>query len=447
MVSSRQRSCSACVRGKRRCDLGFPQCGRCLSRRVTCVYAWMSPEDAQEVAESSEVIVWNDQTDSTGTSHSDHASSPPEVLPGNCDVSFFPTPITLPPPLVPLIEEITGQGRTISLFTPDPYPQSTNQSYPNTDLNAQTLYPATTIGTSLVPSRGPKTSSVYTGNAFKERAEYAASRLVHQVKSFAESGQTSFIHYSQVSSSTALRDAFAACSLYTTRNSVNASLVASEVAQRAELLIKATDTAIALSPPNPYSVMNLDLLPSIQAILIYQSMRLFSDDSSQKIQAEQNAKSLARWVDMLRAQTADASSILSKSGHGWKDWVRAESVQRTMVFADLLDSIYTFLEFGWYQPSSKIAKLSFAGQEAIWNARSMTEWHEARKQKAWLRMEMSRFRDSIKGASLNQIEELGIIILVSYEGVEVLREWAGDDKSLLEKWGLRSGADMFSWPN
>ncbi|ENH75645.1 hypothetical protein FOC1_g10001908 [Fusarium oxysporum f. sp. cubense race 1] len=193
--------------------------------------------------------------------------------------------------------------------------------------------------------------------------------------------------------------------------------------------------------------MNLDLLPSIQAILIYQSMRLFSDDSSQKIQAEQNAKSLARWVDILRAQTADASSILSKSGHGWKDWVRAESVQRTMVFADLLDSIYTFLEFGWYQPSSKIAKLSFAGQEAIWNARSMTEWHEARKQKAWLRMEMSRFRDSIKGASLNQIEELGIIILVSYEGVEVLREWAGDDKSLLEKWGLRSGADMFSWPN
>jgi hypothetical protein len=193
--------------------------------------------------------------------------------------------------------------------------------------------------------------------------------------------------------------------------------------------------------------MNLDLLSSIQAILIYQSMRLFSDDSSQKIQAEQNAKSLARWVDILRAQTADASSILSKSGHSWKDWVRAESVQRTMVFADLLGSIYTFLEFGWYQPSSTMAKLSFAGQEAIWNARSMTEWHAARKQKAWLRVEMSRFRDSIKGASLNQIEELGIIILVSYEGVEVLREWAGDDKSLLEKWGLRSGADMFSWPN
>jgi hypothetical protein len=446
MVSSRQKSCSACVRGKRRCDLGFPQCGRCLAKRATCVYAWMSPKDAQEIAKSSDVIVWNSRADTTEASQSNHGSFRPEVGHENNDISLFPTPITLPPPLVPLVDEITGRGRTISLFTPDPYPQSSNQPYPDTHINSHTLHPATDIGTSLVPLRGSRGSSVYKGKTFRERAEYAASRLVHQVSNFAETGQTCFIHYSQISSSS-LRDAFAACSLHTTRNSANASLVVSEIARRAELLIKATNTAISLSPPNSHSTMNLDLLPSTQAMLIYQTMRLFStDDNPQRIQAEQDAKSLAKWVDILQAQTSEDSCSNSKLGLSWEDWIRVESIQRTMIFAELLESTYTFLKFGWYQPSLMMANLGFTGQGAIWKARSLVEWQQTREQKAWLRLDMSTFHDCIKGASLEHLDELGIILLVSYEGVGVLKNWAGGDKRLLEKWGLSSSDDFFSWP-
>ncbi|KAG7411214.1 Transcription factor gsfR2 [Fusarium oxysporum f. sp. rapae] len=391
------------------------------------------------MAGRSDVIVWNDRADTTETTPPNHDSFTLEV---GHDISLFPTPITLPPPLVPLIEEITGRGRTMSLFTPDPYSQYPNQSSPN----SPTLYTAPTIGASLLPSQGSRNRPVYTNNTFKERAEYAASRLIHQAKTFAETGQTSFIHCSQASSSTALRDAFAACSLYTTRNSVNGSLVASEIARRAELLIKATDTAITLSPPSPHSTMNLDLLPSIQAMLIYQCMRLFSTgDNPQQEQAAQDAKSLNKWIDILQAQTSTDSNR-SKFNHCWKDWVRAESIQRTMIFADLLESIYTFLKFGWYQPSPRLAELGFTGRETIWSAKSITEWQQARDQKAWLGVDMSRFRDSVKGASLDALDELGIIILVSYEGVEILKEWAGDDKRLLEKWGLSSRDDFFSWP-
>ncbi|KAF5719471.1 hypothetical protein FMUND_4657 [Fusarium mundagurra] len=392
----------------------------------------MSPEVAQETLGSSDVIVWNGQADTTEASLPTLEPLTPDV---GHDISLFPNPITIPPPLVPLIDEITGRGRTISLFTPDPYPQCPSPWSPN----LQTLYTAPTISTSLVPPQASRNRPVYTNNSLKERAEHEASRVVHQVKTFAESGQTSFIHCSHASNSTALRDAFAACCLYSTRNSANATLVVTEISRRAVLLIRATDTAIALSPPTSPPTMGLDLLPSVQAMLMYQCMRLFSDDTLQQEQAEQDAKSLARWLDVLQAQTQEISSSNSEVNHSWEDWVRAESIQRTLIFADLIESIYTFLKFGWYQPSPRLAELGFTGHASIWNARSMTEWQQAREQKTWLRLEMSTFRHSVKGVSLDALDELGIMILGSYEGFEVLKKWAGDDKKLLERWGLNSG--------
>ncbi|KAF5688141.1 hypothetical protein FGLOB1_14723 [Fusarium globosum] len=390
----------------------------------------MSPEDAQDIR-SSDVIVWNDGAHTAEPSRPNHDSFGAEA---GHDSSLFPTPITIPPPLVPLLDEMTGRGRITSLFTPDPYPYYPNQS----SQNSQRVYAQTAIGRPLLPLQGSRNRPVYTNNTLKDRAEYEASRLVHQVKAFAESGQTSFIHYSQTSSSTALRDAFAACSLYSIRNSANASLVASEISRQRELLIQATDTVIGLCPPSPQSTISLDLQPSIQAMLMYQCIRLFSGDNSQQEQSQQDAKLLSSWVVVLQAQTSEASFSNSKLGHSWEDWVRTESIQRTMIVADLVQSIYTFLKFGWYQPSPRLAELSFTGHAAIWNAGSLTEWQKAREQRTGPRLEMSKFRDSVKGVSLDELDELGIMILVSYEGFEVLKDWAGDDKKMLEKWGLNS---------
>ncbi|SCO50705.1 uncharacterized protein FFNC_13281 [Fusarium fujikuroi] len=187
--------------------------------------------------------------------------------------------------------------------------------------------------------------------------------------------------------------------------------------------------------------MNLDVLPSVQAMLMYQCMRLFSGDSSQQEQAEQDAKSLNKWIDILQPHKPESPSSSSKTDHSWLTWVRAESVQRTMIFADLVESIYTFLRFGWYQPSPRLGELSFIGNASIWNAKSLTEWRQAGEQQTCLILEMSRFQDNVKGVSLDDLDELGIMILVIYEGFEVLRGWAGDDKKMLKKWGLSSGGN------
>ncbi|RGP62684.1 hypothetical protein FSPOR_9070 [Fusarium sporotrichioides] len=223
----------------------------------------------------------------------------------------------------------------------------------------------------------------------------------------------------------------------------NEWLILSEISRRARLLVEATETAISLMPPSSDFSFGLDLLPAIQAMLIYQFMRLFSaGDIVQQTQAEADGKVLARWVNILQEQTQWSSNSSADGGRldlsVWKDWVYVESTKRTLVFAEMLDGVYNYLRFGWYEPSVRMAKLSFTGKAAIWEAKTSAEWEQARVQQLWLEFDMSCFRDDIKAAFPDDVDELGIIILASYDGLDALKKWAGDDERLLEKWGLSS---------
>ena len=176
-------------------------------------------------------------------------------------------------------------------------------------------------------------------------------------------------------------------------------------------------------------------------MLIYQCIRLFAtNDIVQQTQAELDAEWVARWIDILQEQTHsswDNFSCSTQLDHSsWKDWVRAESIQRTMVFAELLDGIYTFLRTGRYQPSARLSQLSFTGQAAVWEAKSLSEWQETKAQRPWIELNLSNFHEDIKAVFPSDLDDLGIIILVSYDGVDIVKEWVGDDKGQLDKWGV-----------
>ncbi|KAH7116494.1 hypothetical protein B0J13DRAFT_571611 [Dactylonectria estremocensis] len=464
MISSRRKSCSACARGKRRCDLGFPECGRCLARQVTCVYAWISPEEAQEVVQSSSPSPWMpqdirhdhhlDQTGPTETPRWNHYLPGPGESHANDNATFgsllpLTTPFTLPPALVPLLDEIIGRGRTISFLTPDLQPQSPNTSCLNAGSVLYTTQPPQNIVIPTTSFQIASDSSITTGSIFQARTEYAASRLVLQVRALAETGQTAFIHHTHTDASPILRDALAACSLDSMRNSVNAFIVQSEITRRAELLIEATETAISLTPPSSHSTINLDLLPAVQAMLIYQCMRLFSTgEVIQQAQAERDAEPLARWVGILQGQTQwsweNSAGGTQLDFLVWKDWIQAESIRRTLIFAELLDGVYKFLRFSWYQASARMAKLGFTGQVALWEARSAAEWHQAMGQRPCFEINMSSFHDDTKAALPDDLDELGIVIRATYDGIDALEQWLGGDSRLLEKWGLGSRDDFVS---
>lgn len=353
------------------------------------------------------------------------------------------TPLALTPALVPLLDEITGRGRTISFLTLDLQLQSPDTSCLKEGSVLCAPQPPHSIGVPTTSLQIASDSSITTGSIFQARAEYIASRLALQVRTLAETGQTAFIHHTHIDASLILRDALAACSLDVMRNSVNVFLIRSEIKRRAELLIEATETAISLTPPGSHSAMNLDILPAVQALILYQCMRLFSTgDVAQQAQAERDAEPLARWIGILQGQTKrsrdDSASGIQFSLSVWNDWIQAESIRRTIIFAELLDSAYTVLRFGWYRASAIMAKLGFTGQVALWEARSAVEWHQVMGQRPWFEVNIASFHDDVKAALPEDLDELGIILRVGYNGIPALKEWLGGDSRLLEKWGLKS---------
>ncbi|KAM5348280.1 hypothetical protein ACJ41O_008104 [Fusarium nematophilum] len=291
-------------------------------------------------------------------------------------------------------------------------------------MNTQTrgLPPAVTAMESL------DSGTVATGSVFQPRTEYAARRIAAQACALAEKGQTAFIHHTQVGASAVLQDALAASALHAMRNPSNAAIVRAEIARRSALLVDAVEAAVACSPP-----VELDLLPPVQSLLIYQCIRLFSmNDIAQQAQAERDGMMLSRWADKLREQVQPFGAT-----GNWTEWVRHESLRRTVLFSALVSGVHTFLKLGWDSGEGAVAPLGFTAQAALWEARSAAEWRRVWTQSPRLEITISTFTRDTQGAGCEDLEELGVVFRAINGGLEALEEWAGGDKTVLKRWGLR----------
>ncbi|KAI1069402.1 hypothetical protein LB507_008630 [Fusarium sp. FIESC RH6] len=263
---------------------------------------------------------------------------------------------------------------------------------------------------------------------FQARTEYVGRRIAAQGIALAQTGHTAFIHHSQVAASPVLQDALAGSSLHAMRNPANADIVKREVARRAALLIQAVERLLVYSP-----TVRLDILPPVQALPIYQSIRLFSTiDISQQAQAERDATYLSSWAAKLRDELRPFTTP-----RDWTDWVRQESVRRTVLFVEVITGVYRFLKLGWDTGEREIDNLCFTAQAALWEARSKVEWEMAWTKYPRLEATMSTFRRDTKAGKADDFEEMGIIFRATFTGLEALERWLGGDRDLLRKWGLR----------
>ncbi|KAM0431766.1 hypothetical protein ACHAPT_005016 [Fusarium lateritium] len=273
----------------------------------------------------------------------------------------------------------------------------------------------------------PNEGTITTGSKFQARTEYAGRRLAAQALTLAEAGQTAFIHHTQVGASAVLQDALAASALHAMRNPANVEIVRAEIARRVSLLVEAVESAMVCNPP-----VELDLLPPVQALLIYQCIRLFStSDITQQAQAERDGARLSTWADKLRQTISPFGPVKE-----WTDWIRQESVRRTVLFAETISGVYTFLKLGW-DCEGRVFRLGFTAQAALWEARSAAEWREIWETSRRLELTMSTFGRDTQDADPRDFDELGKIICATYRGLEALEEWFGRDRAMLKRWGLR----------
>lgn len=260
--------------------------------------------------------------------------------------------------------------------------------------------------------------------------------MAAQATALASEGQTPFIHHSQVISSAALRDAISASALHAMRNPANSFIVRSEISRRVTLLVDTVETARGHSHQP-----DLDMLHPVQALIIYQCIRLFStSDISQQAQAERDGAHLRIWLDRLRKQLDSSVPPLSAQSQvqNWESWVWFESVRRTIVFAELLGGIYSFLKFGWDDAHGRMDMLEFSAHAGLWEARSAAEWRAVQATSSPLHVRIMTFNTDICRAKPCDVDDLVVAIIAINSGLESLEEWLAGDAVAIKKWGLRA---------
>ncbi|KAL7925873.1 hypothetical protein ACQKWADRAFT_283274 [Trichoderma austrokoningii] len=408
MMSTRKKSCAACVAGKRRCDLDLPTCARCKRAKKECVYPWMAVGDTVQGFDLNS-LPSNTQHGRIWIASGSNSSSSED---GN-----WPSPdpsLTVPTPLVPgLLSQLDGylsKDQDQAVLSLGPSPRLIQQSLASADFSTpEFVY--------FDISNTPPTI----GAVFQSRTEYAADRLATQPQMLAMAGHNCFIHHTQVSSSEVLQEALAASALHCMRNTANAVLVRGEIAKRVARLIGGIRHAITSSASGGGN-RELDLLPVLQALVVYQCIRYFArDDINERMRAERDEAI----VQSLLAALYPRLRSFSKGIDGWHAWIYHESMRRTILTAEILAGTYTFLKQGWDQVEGRTLQLQFTAQVALWTAKSAVEWQAMWTRGPKLEVTMRSWNEDTREALPEDLDDLGHVLWALHHGLDVMENWLG----------------------
>ncbi|KAF5595186.1 fungal zn(2)-Cys(6) binuclear cluster domain protein [Fusarium subglutinans] len=271
----------------------------------------------------------------------------------------------------------------------------------------------------------------HTANDYTARAEFLAHLMSLQSTALADKGSNVFVHSSQTLASDALRDALAGSALHAVRNTSNVRFVDSEITRRASNIVAVLDAA-SLS----HDTADLRMLPSVQALLVYQCIRLFSPGSiSQQTQAERDNFVLQIWASRLQLSLSSCDDDLI--GASWEIWVEQEAIRRTLLCIELAQGTYTYLRGNWPIGLRCNHDLRFNAQKALWEAKSAAEWRLVCDDFAHpsLPCNMIRLHKDIRDAMPGDLDDLGVLLRAAGQGLADMNTWLRHDKEALQRWG------------
>jgi hypothetical protein len=292
----------------------------------------------------------------------------------------------------------------------------------------------------LVERNDSPSKSVLAGDIYQERIVYTVKRIKSYPSLLARQAQTPFIHSSLYRDTLprVMQDVLGACALYGQKRETNQPLVFGVISAAADRLL------------NDYSPVGLaawEQLAAVQALVLYQIIRLFDGDIRQRADAERAIPTLQDWTRQLQGRihrigdpSLSADSIgrtppaTSLAMDSWQNWVFAESLRRTVIVSYTLQGLYSFLKNGWQGEYHEFRKLSFYAQKALWIAPSEYYWQSALKEYSALPIQFHSWDLDTSDAKPSDMDDLGMLVMVLMKGVDYCSQWAGPEN--LEKFGL-----------
>ncbi|KAB8073576.1 hypothetical protein BDV29DRAFT_135111 [Aspergillus leporis] len=403
MPPTRRKSCLTCVQSKRKCDKGIPKYQRCIAKKTDCEYNGRYPSPLRQT---------------TGR---------------NVDENIA----TAEPFAEPLADELSSHWqlqRSPALPTAAVLSPCTNDAFFNFGNNLFSLasmpqdgFLSSAVIEGIVAEPNPDDiQQIISDTTPQARVEFAAKKLAVVPKTFSEQGQTMFIHriLFQGRSPPALQDALSACALYCLKSPENRMLVFCNLEHRRQQLIANTDPLLA---------PKMDLLEALQALILYQIIRLFDGDIRLRAQAEEDEPVLIMRAAHLRSRTrqvqppplgaAEARPLPESTFMDWRRWLIEESSRRTVITAFMLKGVYNFLKLGY--DTVPDLQMSFTAQAALWNSQSEISWRRAHSERERLEVRVTHWDEAIAKAKPGDLEELGVLIMTMLKGIEATGKWLG----------------------
>ncbi|KAI8965285.1 hypothetical protein F5Y11DRAFT_362272 [Daldinia sp. FL1419] len=420
--SSRQRSCNACVRSKRRCDQRVPTCGNCTKKRRLCIYGRQS--DAQSHSNIAGVPTSLDSLDgSPSTSYGndlvqDDGGFLTSVSAGDAGLDIPPDEnIRLDSTFESLLGSTNGHGFGDVLELPDFLRQSTQiTSVPKSKTLSKDDY-----------SRMAAVCDAYAPWQLADpstRIAYAMRTFTNICVTIAKDNSTIYMHRHLYLADTPpwILQAFSACVLYTNRTGATRGLALKVLHENVQNLV-ATANSASLTPR--------EKLARVHALIAYQTIRMFDGDITLGQQADDDMLLLEAWNGELRKirdnlegfADLDVTEIRNRPPESWERWLFAESVRRTYMIGAALMHFWALLK-GRRIPSDLgdweyVHRWSLSRH--LWIATNPLDFHRAWKEKPMWVISAFRFDDFLRSGKGDDVDDFALAFLTLSFGVNEMK--------------------------
>lgn len=107
-------------------------------------------------------------------------------------------------------------------------------------------------------------------------------------------------------------------------------------------------------------------LASVQALIIYQIIRLFDGDIRQRGLAERQMRRLDEWTTSL-CQRMNEAVMCETIQSPWRTWLFCESIRRTMLTSMLVRALYIFIKEGYCDMIPRMSQVPVTPNMELWN--------------------------------------------------------------------------------
>ncbi|KAI2619945.1 hypothetical protein GGR54DRAFT_109132 [Hypoxylon sp. NC1633] len=456
MASVWRRACAACTKAKRQCTKGVPACRRCVDKGIQCAYP--PTRRHAPLVEAETAGITPSSSSSPGTIEG--FENPPPVThdsnnsSGNNDSTADVGAGGLDFPPLQL-----SQSGPVGADTADPQPsfdRNREAAAFAAAASAETwfLTPESFDADHTLPPSQPESIQEQIHQRF-------ISGIQRWLRQWVASGSSPLHHRAlyREEMPRVVQDAYTGVAAYDAAEAGAGAHAARVLDDRVTQLLQDQALEASLMSAGGREPRLFDHICRVQALLTYQTIRLFDGDVRMRAQAEALIPTLFLWIrELLQsarrnlayparflASFADSSGLGPSPGLGptlgsgsdgsgsgsasvgedavWRAWILVESARRTWLVANYVQEIYLYMKQGWGECPGRVTITMRAG---LWDATSSYAWSRACRERGALFLPTRLTESVFYNTRPEDVDEFSLFIVEMSYGVERMERWYGE---------------------